>query len=167
MVQQARVGSSHAFAALYAQYQKQLYAYACICLRNAALAEDAVQEAALIAYRRMDDLRQENSFEPWLFKILANECRRIGRAERLSVPLGERPVADAAPDNIPLSDELRDALYSLPWLEREIVMLCVVTGLSGREAAHALRMNHATLRSKRARALCKLRVYLGDMDENI
>ncbi|MDR3344990.1 MAG: RNA polymerase sigma factor [Oscillospiraceae bacterium] len=161
LVRQAKEGSSLAFGELYQLYHKRLYAYACICLRSGALAEEAVQDAVLIAWRQLAALRNEASFEKWLFKILANRCRRVGLAESRIIPLGDTPIPDtAAPDTLTLSQETRDALDSLPYDEREIVLLCVLTGLSGKEAAAALGMNHGTLRSKRSRALAKIRKQL-------
>jgi RNA polymerase sigma-70 factor (ECF subfamily) len=158
LVRQAKEGSSLAFGELYRLYHKRLYAYACICLRSGALAEEAVQDTALNAWRQLMSLRSEASFEKWLFKILANRCRKIGVAESRVVSLGDTPIPDtAAPDSLALSQEIRDALSSLAYDEREIVLMCVLTGLSGKDAAAALGMNHGTLRSKRSRALAKIR----------
>ncbi|MDR1410103.1 MAG: RNA polymerase sigma factor [Oscillospiraceae bacterium] len=165
LVRQAKEGSSLAFGELYQLYHKRLYAYACICLRSGALAEEAVQDSVLVAWRQMASLHSEPSFEKWLFKILANRCRTIIRSEGRVRSLGDEIIPDtAAPDSIMLSQETRNALNALPYDEREIVMLCVLTGLSGKEAAAALSINHGTLRSKRSRALAKIRQYL-DEDE--
>jgi RNA polymerase sigma-70 factor (ECF subfamily) len=161
LVRQAKEGSSLAFGELYRLYHKRLYAYACVCLRSGALAEEAVQDAALIAWRQAASLRDERSFEKWLFKILANRCRSIGRAESLTLPIGEQIIPDSdLQDSLALSQEIRAALTSLAYDEREIILMCVLTGLSGREAAAALGINHSTLRSKRSRALNKIRTYL-------
>jgi len=164
LVRQVKEGSSLAFGELYQLYHKRMYAYACICLRSGALAEEAVQDAALTAWHQAAQLRSDRSYEKWLFKILANRCRAIGRAESRVIHLNEDYIADAAAlsDTLALSQEIRAALDSLAYDEREIVMLCVLTGLSGREAAESLGMNHGTLRSKRSRALAKVRRYLGD-----
>ncbi|MDR1806289.1 MAG: RNA polymerase sigma factor [Clostridium sp.] len=162
-VRLAMEGSSQAFGELYRLYHKRLYAYACICLRSGALAEEAVQDTALIAWREIPRLRSEAQFEHWLFKILANRCRLIARKEARVIPLDENDTpAPAAPDSLALSQETRDALDTLPFDEREIVLLCVLTGLSGREAARLLNINYSTLRSKRSRALTKLRGLLSD-----
>ena len=163
LVRQLKEGSSLAFGELYRLYHKRLYAYACICLRSGTLAEEAVQDAALIAWRQASSLRDERSFEKWLFKILANRCRSISIAEnRITIVSSDKVPEPATPDNLALSQEIREALDSLPYDEREIVLMCVLTGLSGKEAAAALRINHNTLRSKRSRALAKVRKYLGE-----
>ena len=163
LVRQTKEGSSQAFGELYRLYHKRLYAYACIVLRSGALAEEAVQDAALIAWRQAEKLRDDRSFEKWLFKILANRCRAIGTAEGQLVHMTQcRMPETAEPDSLALSQEIRDALNMLPYDEREIVLLCVLTGLSGQEAASALGINHGTLRSKRSRALAKVRKYLGE-----
>ena len=160
LVRQTQEGSSRAFGELYRLYHKRLYAYACVCLRSSALAEEAVQDTALTAWRHAETLRGEQSFEKWLFKILANRCRTISRAESRFHPLDAQEPDGAVPDSLAISRETRDALDRLTGEEREIVMLCVLTGLSGRQAAEALNMKQSTLRSKRSRVLAKIRKYL-------
>ncbi|MCL2023978.1 MAG: sigma-70 family RNA polymerase sigma factor [Oscillospiraceae bacterium] len=148
------------FAALYERHQKKLYAYACVVLRSDALAQDAVQDAVLSAWQNLDSLRSVERFEGWIFKILANCCRAIAKKERRVCLLEGENIPDRGSDTLALSQELRDALEHLAQDEREIILLCVLTGIGGKEAANALGIKHSTLRSKRTRTLAKLREML-------
>ena len=54
--------------------QTQMYRLAFSIMKNHFDAEDAVQDAMLKAWRKMDTLRDENVFTPWLKTILRNQC---------------------------------------------------------------------------------------------
>src|SRR5690349_23387592 len=47
-------------------------------------AEDAVQEASLLAWRRQSSLRDPSRFEPWFERILVNQCREDRKSTRLN-----------------------------------------------------------------------------------
>src|SRR5487761_531143 len=48
-------------------------------LHDRSEAEDAFQESALRAWRRLHNLREGSSFQPWFIGIVANQCREIRR----------------------------------------------------------------------------------------
>jgi RNA polymerase sigma-70 factor (ECF subfamily) len=54
-------------------------------LKDRGAAEDAVQEAALKTWRKLDRLRSEAELKPWFLAIVANECRSARRARWWSV----------------------------------------------------------------------------------
>lgn len=69
-----------------------LYRRAFRLLRNAADAEDAVQDALLAAYTHMDQFRGRSQMSTWLSAIVHN-CARMQlrkRARRLHLPLEEQ-----------------------------------------------------------------------------
>ena len=55
-------------------------------------AEDAVQEASLVAWRRVSTLRHPSSFEAWFDRILVNHCRDRLRKRRRAVKVAAPPV---------------------------------------------------------------------------
>lgn len=143
------------FVELYQTVYKDLYRLAFYYLGNQQDAEDAVQETALSAYEHFGRLRNEESFRPWIFKILVNCCRQCRRRRKT----WERPVENpegscqAARSS---KAEIEEMLNGLTEEERLIVMLTVFGGYKGREIARILNKNHSTIRSKYRRALKKL-----------
>ncbi len=69
------------------QHRSYLVRYAILQLRDPHLAEDAVQAALIVAWRELRTLRDTDRFEPWLHRILTNEC--YAEARRRSAPVCE------------------------------------------------------------------------------
>ena len=77
LIKRARAGDAKAFGELYGEFAKDLYRFALYTLKDPYDAEDAVQSAALIAYKSIPGLKNDSSFKSWFFKILYNECLKI------------------------------------------------------------------------------------------
>ena len=71
LVKAAKKGDRHSFALLYSNIYKELYRYALFTLRSQQDAEDCVSEAVIDAYRTIGNLKNEESFKAWFFKILS------------------------------------------------------------------------------------------------
>jgi len=65
--------------------EKTLYHISKSILKNGDDCADAVQEAILIAYRKLHSLRDERFFKTWLCRILINVCCKMARAARIDV----------------------------------------------------------------------------------
>ena len=78
------------------QYGTSLLRMCCLHLRDAALAEDAVQDTFLKAYRRLDGLRDEGSERAWLMSIAINTCRDYLRSS-----WHRRVDGSLTPDDLP------------------------------------------------------------------
>ena len=77
----AKKGDKAAFGELFAQFSPEMYRYALFCLGDREAAQDAVQEAALEAYRGIAGLKKPESAKAWFFKILYAVCKR-GQGEK-------------------------------------------------------------------------------------
>ena len=106
IVDQARQGDEEAFAALVREVGDRCIFIAHRILRDANLAEDAVQIALVQVWRELPALRDLDRFEAWLHRILVNACyaeARRGRHFAADVVLlrrTRRPAdADAVPDS--------------------------------------------------------------------
>src|SRR6266699_6732907 len=80
--QRIATGDKHAFELLMRRYNQKLYRTARSILKDDAEAEDAVQEAYLLAYRGMSGFRGDAKLSTWLVRIVVNEA--IGRARKRS-----------------------------------------------------------------------------------
>ena len=106
-------------------------------------AEDAVQEAFLAAFLKLENLRDRDHFRAWLFGILANVCRsrlRLLREGYFHDMLGGQPVvgfrledvepsAEAVSETRELHRLISDAIEALPEEQREAVRLHYFRGL--------------------------------------
>jgi RNA polymerase sigma factor (sigma-70 family) len=74
LVEQARRGDREAFTVLVHQVSDVLYSIAYRILRDPGLAEDALQNALVLAWRRIPKLRDPGRFEAWIHRILVHAC---------------------------------------------------------------------------------------------
>ena len=83
LVEQAQRGDREAFAVLARAYGDRLFAIAQRILRDIDLAEDALQQTLVIAWRELPRLRDPDRFEAWLQRTLVNACYVEARRARL------------------------------------------------------------------------------------
>jgi RNA polymerase sigma-70 factor (ECF subfamily) len=82
LVERARDGDHEAFGALAAALADRLFAVANLILRDRSAAEDAVQETLTRMWRDLPQLRDADSFDSWLRRILTRACYDEARARR-------------------------------------------------------------------------------------
>lgn len=111
LVEQAQHGDDVAFAALVDQDGDLCYAIAYRILRDTERAQDAVQQAFLLAWRELPTLRDPERFSQWLRRLLVNACyEELRRYRRWTSRIRTLPVdGPSAPDPIVSVDD-RDAL---------------------------------------------------------
>ncbi|MEV5714986.1 SigE family RNA polymerase sigma factor [Amycolatopsis mediterranei] len=126
------------------------------------LADDVVQDTLVKAYQHWRRVRQADSPEAYVRRILLNEVRGRWRRRERSVPVaefaGEPAVADPA-DDVIRRDGLRQALLTLPLRQRATVVLRYLEGLSERETAAVLGCSTGTVKSQSSRALAGLKSF--------
>ena len=123
-------------------------------LRDRQLAEDAVQETFVRAWRAYDDFRQDSSDKTWLTRIAVNVCKSALRRER-PLPLSDAPEGSYEAQF--RDDTVLQAVCALPQKLREVVLLYYFQELSTPEIARMLHLprNVITARLSRARAQLK------------
>ena len=77
LVKQAMTGNQDAFMMLIENNKHNMYKIAWTYLQNDADDADAMQEAILACYEKLDTLRQAKYFNTWLNRILINKCKDI------------------------------------------------------------------------------------------
>lgn len=119
LVRAAHAGDASSLGLLLARHRAGMYAVALALLGHSQDAEDAVQEAALIALRRIGDIRDPDAVGPWLRMVVRNACRAQLR-KMSAVPMAEPAKAvamhrsDGPPDPAEVLDRhaLRDWVWS-------------------------------------------------------
>src|SRR6476661_1651745 len=80
LVGAAIAGDEAAFDSLVGPLVEPGFKLAMVMLRDSGEAQDAVQEACIMAWRKLSQLRGEDQLRPWFLAIVANRCRTIRRA---------------------------------------------------------------------------------------
>ncbi len=142
------------------EYGSQLLRVCYVYLKDAQLAEDAVQDAFLKAYRAMDAYRREGSEKTWLMRIAVNTCRDYLRTSWMR-RVDRRFSAEDAPERavepvLPDRTVIREVM-ALPPKYREIILLRFYEGMKVREIADTLHLSTETVKSRIRTAKDKLR----------
>ncbi len=162
------------FRAIMRRYNRRLFRVARGILRDDAMAEDALQEAYLKAFRHLADFQGASAFSTWLTRIVMNEAlgrlRRERRMPEVSVdtaamqsrvvdfptgsPIDNPEITMAQRQILKLVEEATD---SLPEEYRLVFILRVIEEMSVEETAEMLSLKPETVRSRlhRARALLR------------
>jgi RNA polymerase sigma-70 factor, ECF subfamily len=166
LVRSAQAGDVRAFAALVDMYYARCLRFALHMLSNRSDAEEVVQDTFVRVYRALPSYVEQESFEPWLFRILANRCRSAGSRERRRaefVEFGEvpdRPSELRHDDAIAWRDEIALALAALPTEQREAFLLRHVEDLSYDDMSAATGAGVSALKMRVKRACDALRAWL-------
>lgn len=155
LIKRARKGDVKAFSELYARIHVELYRFALYTMKHPQDAEDAVSEAVIAAYENIGSLKKEESFRSWIFKILSNKCSKKFRDMKQLEEL--EPDAPAADRDYAQVHDVREAFLKLSGEERMIVAFSVFGGYQSIEIGEMLGLKPATVRSKKTRALEKMR----------
>lgn len=149
------------FTELYSTVYQDLYRFALCMMRQPQDAEDAVSEAVIAAYENIHNLRKEDAFRAWIFKITANVCKRkLLERKKREEELYEEYAAEM--ENIELQIDIQNALLLLDEDEKLILALSAFGGYNSKEIGDMLDMNSSTVRSKRKRATDKMRLVVRD-----
>src|SRR5690349_8019828 len=81
LVAAARAGDEAAFDAVVGPLIEPGFKLAVVMLRNRDEAHDAVQEATIKAWQRLDRLRDDSAVRQWFFATVANQCRTVRRGQ--------------------------------------------------------------------------------------
>jgi RNA polymerase sigma-70 factor (ECF subfamily) len=168
------------YAELVTRHQRRASRIAFHYLRDAADADEAVQDAFVKAYTHLATFREELPFEVWFTRILINGCldrlkQRRRRERWIAPPMldstgAERDPAEylvsrgPSPEDQVIANERRrqltDALAQLPERQRLVFVLSHFDGLTSREVSAMTGLNESTVRVHLFRAIRRLRVVL-------
>ncbi|MFG1608414.1 RNA polymerase sigma factor [Actinoplanes sp. NPDC049265] len=151
IVAAARAGDQASLTELVAGSHPHVRRFAFALCANSHDAEDAAQEAMIILYRRISTLRTAGALSSWLFRVVANECLRRGRAML-------RPEPDITGRNAPSAEDealrrweaerMASAIAALPADQRAVLILRDLHNLPGRRVAEALGLSLAAMKSR-------------------
>jgi RNA polymerase sigma factor (sigma-70 family) len=157
-----------ALGELYDRFGRVAYGLALRILRDAALAEDAVQEAFLQVWRGAADYRSERAkASTWVLTFVhrravdlvrREERRRAEPVDALPEPVA--PGADEAAVDRSRREIVQEALSRLPADQREAIQLAYYGGLTQSELAERLNQPLGTIKSRMFTGLQRLHTLL-------
>ena len=164
LVERARNGELEAFTQLVKVSLRRLTGVANLILRDSDLAQDAVQDACLMAWRDLRALRDPDAWDAWLHRLTVRACYKVARKERrrsmveLHVTPDPRstPGADFSTDVVD-RDWLGRELGRLDLDQRAVMVLHYYLDLPMADVAEILDIPYGTAASRLHRGLETLR----------
>lgn len=167
VVRQVLAGDVERYRLLVERYRAEFGRYAVAAVGDRDVAQDAMQEAFIRAFRSLGSCRDPDRFGAWFFRILTNQCRNAVARRRetpgldaVDPPGGER--ADAALERQELGARLEAALARLTPEQREAFVMKHVDGRSYEEMAKLLGVGADALKMRVHRARDALRAMMGE-----
>jgi RNA polymerase sigma-70 factor (ECF subfamily) len=177
LIERVLNGDRRAFEALVRRHERRVYRIALAILGNAEDAEEAMQDSFVKAFRHLQTFRRESRFTTWLTRIAVNEALQKRQMRKDFISLDDSRSAPeyaeeqfsprrfdtwrADPEKLYGRHELRNiievAIQSLPSIYREAFVLRDVEELSAEEAAEAIGISIAALKSRLSRGRLMMR----------
>ena len=140
VVERVLSGNRDAFGVLVERYQDQMLAYVKYMGFDDATAYDVVQDGFVRAFRHLGRCGDPERFDGWLFRIVANLCRTVGkrRSKRSMEALddhrqtlvSEEPTPHERAEDLDVQARVASALDTLPEDQREALVLMYLQGYS-------------------------------------
>lgn len=157
-MQLVRSGSAEALDQITRCYSERLLQAGRRHCRTSAEAEDAVQDALIVAAEQLRSLRDDRSLEGWLVRVVASACRRISRGQKNDSSIHQDQgelTSDADPEDEAARRELAAvldaALLSLAPRDRSILLLAELEDFSAAEIGQELAMSDGAVRTRLSR----------------
>ena len=152
---------------LYNSYCDAMYNVAFRMLGNIAEAEDALQEAFIDVFSKLDTFREESSLGAWIKRIVINHCLNVFKKRKLQVEELNEKYSDV-PDEDFDDDEnvqyevsrVKSAIMQLPDGYRQVLTLYLIDGYDHAEIASIMGIQETGSKSQFSRAKAKLREIL-------
>jgi RNA polymerase sigma-70 factor (ECF subfamily) len=167
LVERAQAGDHDAFSVLVRASFPRLHAVSRLILRDSERAQDAVQEALVLAWRHVRALRDPDAWDAWLNRLTVRACYRLARQVRRrdAVELHVMPDPEPAGPSDPTvavaeRDRLGRELGRLPIDQRTVMVLHFYLDLPLPAIADTLDIPVGTAKSRLHRGLESLRAAL-------
>ncbi len=156
LVRTAQQGDVNAFTELVRRHQAMAFGYAYANLRDFHLAEDAAQQAFVVAWNNLQRIEHPERFGGWLRAIVRSECPHLLRSRRtVQLPIdAASSIATSAPGPAEMAEEREGidsvlvAIDRLPPAEREATILFYIHDQSQRDVAEFLNLPVTTVNNR-------------------
>jgi RNA polymerase sigma factor (sigma-70 family) len=153
---------------IYKRYSKAMYNTAFRIVNDTVLAEEATQEGFIIAFRKLNQYRNENRFGGWLKKIVSRKSFEYYKEKHQLLRLEDRPEVpelQIETNNLSSSDQSQSLLRAMEKLrpnDQLLLRLYYLEGYDYEELSQVLDINYGNCRTRLSRAKSKLKKILND-----
>jgi RNA polymerase sigma-70 factor (ECF subfamily) len=176
IIEAAGRGDHAAFELLYHGHLSLVYRAVLFQVRQRELAEDICQEVFLQAHRSLSELRDPQRFRVWLLRIAQNRIRNHWRdqSRRPAPPVDREPIdatvsvegdPRATAEQLLLSQDVLKAMENLTALQRQVITLRFIVGLSAAETGGILDRSENAVHNLQHHGLAALRKLLAAPDQ--
>lgn len=158
LVTLAKKNDSNAFAELYGLTYPNVYNYACHYLKDQYLAQDAVQETYILAFKKLTALNDATLFVAWLNQIAFHVCYRLAQKrndnygtiddEIIELICDEKLYRNPEGQTIhnDIHKSLHEAIEQLPIQERQVIILRFFNEMKIDEIVDATNLSKSTVK---------------------
>lgn len=156
---------------LYAQYAGRMFALCCRYVKNKMEAEDVMVSAFTKIFEKIDQFRNEGSFEGWMRRVVVNEALTYLRKNKAMYLETDLELADKEPNYQELeadiaAEDLLKIIQQLPTGYQMVFNLYAIDGYSHKEIAEQLNISENTSKSQLSRARTHIQKILANHDWN-
>jgi RNA polymerase sigma-70 factor (ECF subfamily) len=166
VVAMAAAGDEVAFGQIVGEHHEDMRRVCAFVTRDEVIADDAVQAAWGIAWRKLGSLRDPARLRPWLMRVAVNEAKHLARRGRRRGEIEVRADASTEPGGIDPATgidaiDLRAAMDRLDPDDRALLALRYGAGFDATELSTALGLSPSGTRTRLERLVKRLREDLG------
>ena len=154
LVEQCKNNNRRAQMALYSQYCEGMFIVAQRYMKDTAAAEDAMQEAFVKAFSKLEQFKGDVTFGAWLKRIVINRCLDTIKSKKLETESIDESIFKIVEDDVQweVSDEatvsdISSAIEQLPNKYRVVVQLFLVEGYDHNEISGILSISENSSRT--------------------
>ncbi|NIM57876.1 MAG: sigma-70 family RNA polymerase sigma factor [Candidatus Aminicenantes bacterium] len=167
-IKRSREGDIQALEAIYKHFSRPLFNVVYRYTYNREIAEDLLQDIFLKIFSHLQDIRNEDTFVGWIYRIAVNTCYSYLRGKKIqlqrTIPLSdvERTIEGKShqSSNETVKKSLDNAIQRLPNKMKSIFLLHDVQGFKHQEISRMLGCSLGTSKSQLFKARMKIREYL-------
>jgi len=163
VVASAAQGDEVAFGRIVAAYHADMHRVCVFVCGDQSIAEDAVQAAWAIAWRKIDTVREGSRLKPWLVSVAVNQARDLIRKQRRQAEIeaiagpGHEARGGIDPETGIDALDFREALQALKPEDRSLLAMRYVAGFNATELSTALGISPSGVRNRLERLTARLR----------
>jgi RNA polymerase sigma-70 factor, ECF subfamily len=175
LIDRCTSGDPSAFRELVERHMRKAYDLAYSFLQNHHDADDVAQEAFVRVFRSLSGFRADSGFATWLHRIVTNlaldRSRQRKREAAKDLYLDDMLVEGSMKSaeemlSADVSNHVERALHTLPTMQRAVVILRHMDGLSTKQVSTILRCSEGTVKTHLHRGLKKMKGLLRQVHED-
>lgn len=157
-------------------YGNELVRLAFYYVKDAETAKDLVQNAFVKCYNNIDSFRHDAQVKTWLYRITINECKDYLKSWHYKMVQIKSFLTETTKSVMPSventvlakysNEELKQTIFSLPQMYREVVCLYYYESLTSEEIANVLNISNNTVKTRLRRAKQRLGILIKEAEMN-